>query len=103
MRFEVADRGEGPSWWLYNNDELLAWPDRYFVSLAFAGREAAIFKSTAGGVTFEIFQCPGGWRWRAVQPVDYYMAYSSRVFVRPAEARRAGREVRHKVRHAKGL
>ena len=60
MRFEAADRGEGPSWWLYDKDELLASPDRYYATLAFAEREAAAFRAGASGVTFEVFSCPGG-------------------------------------------
>lgn len=102
MKFEVADRGQGPSWWLHESGEVLAWPGRYYVSLAFAEREAATFKAAAASATFEIFPAPGGWQWRAVQPVDYYMAYSPRVFARPSEARRAGRELRHKIQHAIG-
>lgn len=86
MKFEVSDRGQGLSGWLYDNGELLAWPDRYFASLAFARREAAWFKASTAGTPFENLPVPGGWRWRAVQPVDYYMAYSPKVFARPAQA-----------------
>lgn len=102
MKFEVADRGEGPTWWLHENGDVLAWPGRYYASLAFAEREAAAFKKAAATATFEIFQAPGGWQWRAVQSLDYYMAYSPTVFALPAQARKAGRELRHKVQHATG-
>lgn len=102
VKFEVADRGQGPSWWLSENGELLAWPGRYFASMAFAEREAAAFKAAAVSATFEIFRSSEGWRWRAVQPVDYFMAYSPGAFTRPAQARKAGREIRHKVQRAVG-
>ena len=102
MKFEVADRGQGPSWWLHENGEVLAWPGCYYVSLAFAEREAAAFKAGAASATFEIFQASGGWQWRAVQPIEYYMAFSAGVFARPSQARKAGRELRHKVQHAVG-
>ena len=104
VRFEIGDRGQGPSWWLFDNDVLLASPDRYYSSVAFAEREAAAFRAgAAAGVTIEVFPCPGGWRWRAVQPVNYYAASSARIFPRPAQARRAGRDVRRKVRHAESI
>jgi hypothetical protein len=94
------DQGQGPSWWLYDNGELLAWPGRYFATLDFARREADRFRDAAPRATFEVVQCPGGWQWRAVQPYDYYMAYSPAVFDRPGQARKAGRQMRRKLQHA---
>lgn len=60
--------GQGPSWWLHESGEVLAWPGRYYVSLAFAEREAAAFKAAAATATFEILPAPGGWQWRAGSP-----------------------------------
>lgn len=102
MKFEVADRGQGPSWWLHDKGEVLAWPGHYFVTLDFAAREAAAFKAAAASATFEITPCPGGWQWMAVQPINYLMACSPGAFARPAEARRAGKVIKHKARHAAG-
>lgn len=100
MKFEVMDQGQGPSWWLYENGELLAWPGRYFATLAFAHREAERFKATAAGAAFEVFRSPDGWRWRALQSFDYYVAYSPDAFARPGQARSASRQIRRKLRHA---
>jgi hypothetical protein len=100
VKFEVVDRGQGPSWWLYDSDELLAWPGRYYATLAFAQREAERFRAAAPQAIFEVFQAPGGWQWRAVQPYDYYLAYSPGVFDRPGQARKAGRQVRRRLQHA---
>lgn len=106
MAFRVALGHSGqPSWWLYGaNDEILAWAGRYYASLAFAHNEASAFKSAALRAQYEIYPHPdGGWGWRAVQPVDYYMAYSARGFKRTAEARRAARIVKTLARRAAGL
>lgn len=100
MKFEVMDHGQGPSWWLYDNGESLAWPGRYFASMDFAQREAERFKAIGAGAIFEIFQSPDGWRWRAMHSYDYYIAYSPGVFVRPGQARRVSRQIRRKLRHA---
>ncbi|MDQ0923170.1 hypothetical protein QF038_001678 [Pseudarthrobacter sp. W1I19] len=98
-------QGGQPSWWLCGvNDELLAWAGRYYVSLAFARNEAAAFQSAALRAEYQIYPHPaGGWGWRAVQPVDYFMAYSAGCFNKPAEARRAARDVKTVAHRASGL
>ena len=106
MTFRVAHgQGGQPSWWLYGADgELLAWAGRYFVSLAFARKEAAAFQSSALGADYEIYPHPdGGWGWRAVQPVEYYMAYSPGGFTTTADARRAARSAKAVAHRASGL
>lgn len=104
FRVEIGEGGQ-PSWWLYGvNDELLAWAGRYYVSLAFARDEAAAFRSSALRAVYEIYTHPaGGWGWRAVQPVDYYMAHSAVGFTKLAEARRAARHVKTVAHRASGL
>jgi hypothetical protein len=106
VAFRVAlGQGGQPSWWLYGaNDELLAWAGRNYVSLAFARYEAAAFQSAARRVEYQIYPHPdGGWGWRAVQPVDYYMAHSAGGFTKPAEARRAAKKVKALAQRASGL
>lgn len=104
FRVELGQDGK-PSWWLYGaNDELLAWAGRYYVSLAFARDEAAAFQSAARRAEYQIFPHPaGGWGWRAVQPVNYYMAHSVGPFTKQAEARRAARNVKTMAHRASGL
>jgi hypothetical protein len=104
--FRVALSQNGaPSWWLYgDNEELLAWAGRCYVSLEFAHREASAFQLAALRARYEIYPHPaGGWGWRAVQPIDYYMAYSARNFARQADARRAGRAAKKVASRAPGL
>lgn len=106
MAFRVAlSEGGQPSWWLYGpDDELLAWAGRYFVSLAFAQNEAAAFQLSALDAQYEIYPHPaGGWGWRAVQPVDFHLAYSAGGFASPAEARHAARHVKTLAHRASGL
>lgn len=96
MIFLVAlGQGGAPSWWLYSADgDVLAWAGRYFVSLAFAQQEASTFKSAASRAKYEIYpHSDGGWGWRALQPVDYYMAFSSGSYTWAAHARRAARKI----------
>jgi uncharacterized protein YegP (UPF0339 family) len=84
-----------PSWWLYNADgEILAWAGQYFASLAFARKSALAFQSAASGASYEIYpHADGGWRWRALQYINYYVASSPESFGNAAEARRAARQV----------
>jgi len=106
VTFRVAlGQGGQPSWWLYGaNDEPLAWAGRYYVSLAFAHDEAAAFRSAARRAEYQIYLHPaGGWGWRAVQPVEYYMAHSIGSFAKPAEARRAARNVKILAQRAPAL
>lgn len=106
MRFRIATGPDGaPSWWLYGtNDELLAWAGRQYVSLEFAHKEASAFQLAALRVRYEIYPHPaGGWAWRAVQPVDNYMAYSGGSFTRQGEARKAARHVKKGVHRSTGL
>lgn len=104
MKFQVADRGNGPSWWLHGpDDEVLAWAGRYFATLAFAAREAAVFKSAASAVDYEVYRQPdGGWGWKAIEPVGYCMANSAENFAHPGQARRATRSIRKHVSGASG-
>ncbi|MDQ0769368.1 hypothetical protein QF031_002117 [Pseudarthrobacter defluvii] len=106
MIFRVTTGPDGaPSWWLYGaHVELLAWAGRRYVSLEFARTEASAFRLAALRVRYEIYPHPdGGWAWRAIEPVDNYMAYSGTSFVHQAEARRAARHVRRGVSHSTGL
>lgn len=106
MIFHVTfDQDGKPSWWLYGaNDEPVAWAGKYYVSLAFAHKEASAFRSGATAAKYEIFSLPdGGWGWRAVQPVDYHMGSSVHGFTSSAEARRAARKVRKAALRATGL
>jgi hypothetical protein len=73
---------------------MLAWAGRYFVSLEYAQKSALAFKSSASGAKYEIYpHADGGWRWRALQYIDYYTAYSPESFGEAAHARRAARNV----------
>jgi uncharacterized protein YegP (UPF0339 family) len=94
-----------PSWWLYGADgELLAWAGQYFASLAFAQKSAMAFKSAASGARYEIYpHADGGWRWRALQYINYYMASSPESFKEAAHARRAARTVAKSAYRATGL
>jgi hypothetical protein len=103
VRFEILDQGQGPSWWLYDNDELLAWPGRYYATAVFAHREAERFKAEGAGAMFQIFRSPEGWRWRVALPYEYFTAYSSGAFARPGQARKAIKRIRRGLRQASGL
>lgn len=106
MKFEVALDADGrPSWWLYGaHAEPVAWAGRYYASLDFAHREAMFFRLAAPAAAFEVFPHPdGGWSWRAVRLVNYYMGYSSCGFPSMSHARRAVREIQRTVPRATGL
>jgi uncharacterized protein YegP (UPF0339 family) len=94
----------GPSWWLYGADgELLAWAGQYFASLAYAHKSATAFKSAASAAEYEIYaHADGGWRWRAVQYINYYIACSPESFDEAAHARRAARNVAKRASGADG-
>jgi hypothetical protein len=105
MKFLVGLGPSGsPSWWLYgSNDEMLAWAGRYFASLEYAQRSALAFKSSAAAAKFEVYPYgDGGWRWRTLQYIDYYMAYSPGSFNEAAHARRAARNIAKGVSRAAG-
>ena len=96
MEFLVAPGlGGGPSWWLYSTDgELLAWAGQYFASLAYAHKSAMAFKSAAKEAQYEVYShADGGWRWRAVEYINYPMASSPESFPDRARARRAAKNV----------
>lgn len=74
LKFLVEpDLNGSPFWWLYSTDgEMLAWAGQHFASLEYARKSALAFKSSATAAKYEIYpHADGGWRWRALQYIDY--------------------------------
>ena len=82
---------------------MLAWAGRHFASLEYARKSALAFRSSATAAKYEIYpHADGGWRWRALQYIDYYTACSPESFSEAAHARRAARNIAKSVSRAAG-
>lgn len=105
MRFIIeTDLASCPAWWLVDDDDhVVAWAGRTFVSLAFADQAAHDFRVNADDPDYRVHAGAGGsWRWAAWRPEGVRVAVSGDWFPSAGVAREAARRVQRQAGTAIG-
>jgi hypothetical protein len=100
MKFVIeTNLASKPAWWLLDDDDrVLAWAGRTFVSLAYADQAAHDFRVNADDPDYRVQAGAGDrWRWTAWRSEGVRVAASGYSFTSEAAARDAARLVK---RHA---
>jgi hypothetical protein len=104
MKFAVGrNLASKPAWWLVDDDErVLAWAGRTFVTLAYADQAAHDFRVNAGHPEYRFHpRSSGVWRWTAWES-EIRVAISMHGFPNEHTAREAAARVREHARRAIG-
>jgi hypothetical protein len=100
MKF-VIDRNlaSQPAWWLVDDeDQVLAWAGRTFVSLAYADQAAHDFRVNADDPDYRVRAgSDGRWRWTAWRSSGIRVAVSGESFLSKDIARDAARQVQRRA------
>jgi hypothetical protein len=100
MRFIIeTDRANSPTWRLVGDDDrVIAWAGRTFVSLAYADQAAHDFRVSAEDPDYRVNSRAGGdWQWAAWHPVGVRVAVSGDGFPSEQDARNAARQVQQQA------
>ncbi|QWF20508.1 hypothetical protein KM427_16145 [Nocardioides sp. LMS-CY] len=100
MKFVIeANLASKPAWWLLDDDDrVVAWAGRTFVSLAHADQAAHDFRVNADDPDYRIHTKSGGsWRWTAWRSEGDRVAVSGDWFPDKAAARDAARRVQQQA------
>jgi hypothetical protein len=100
MRFIIeTDRANSPTWRLVGDDDrVIAWAGRTFVSLAYADQAAHDFRVSAEDPDYRVNSRAGGdWQWAAWHPEGVRVAVSGDWFPREQDARNAARQVQQQA------
>ena len=100
MRFIIeTNLASKPAWWLLDDDNrVLAWAGRTFVSLAYADQSAHDFRVNAEDPDYRVHAKAGGrWRWTAWRPEGVRVAVSADWFPSEEAARHAARLVQQQA------
>lgn len=103
MKFVVeTNLASMPAWWLLDDDHVVAWAGRTFLSLAHADQAAHDFRVDAGAPDYRIQAQARGWRWSAWRSGDTRVAVSARWFPDEQAAREAALLVQQRAGDALG-
>ena len=103
MKYVIASRSRKPAWWLLDDDRVIAWAGRTFVSLAQADLAAHDFRVNADDPDYRMQVRSGGrWRWTAWDLEGVRVAVSGDWFPDESAARDAVRRVQQQAGTALG-
>jgi len=105
MKFVIeANRASKPAWWLLDDDNrVVAWAGRTFVSLAHADQAAHDFRVNADDPDYRVQTKAGDrWRWTAWRSEGVRVAVSADWFPDEGAARDAARRVQQQACTALG-
>jgi len=105
MKFVIErNLASKPAWWLLDDDNrVVAWAGRTFVSLAYADQAAHDFRVNADDPDYRVHARTGGrWRWTAWRSEGIRVAISGDWFPTEGTARAAARRVQRQAGTAIG-
>ena len=105
MKFIIeTNLASSPAWWLVDDDDhVIAWAGRTFVSLAHADQAAHDFRVNADGPDYRVSTRAGGkWQWTAWRPEGARVAVSGDGFPSEEAAYDAARRVQQQAYTAIG-